>query len=680
MISKLKNYLLEDGLPCHRYILRSPKMTSPIDAATFAKSFVNTLNSADVSYEEIERVLLLQSVKIPPSSLIAGFDFASIGKMNPFFAFVDAIRMNDDIPTYPRCDAYYKTVDKQCLACAVCPLSPTYKNHLAHTEQLVLAYALSSPEAFSLVQSFQITATHFQSMIDIHASFMMMTKASCYPLLAETYSALCDPAIREDFFGRSKKGAFGNALSEYHQKLLHSKYTPKKRLTVENIKTLVDILADEIFSVAPPAKEEVPLLINALINVGEESSSFSEGKKSIQKGTQIADASNMAAARIEDFYEPNSSFPNPKINKKRKKKATDQIKVDVDVTPQAETVDFVSEITLEDIPEPEVPPFDSLLAESMIRIPLLSEQELAHFALCLDKENYRMLCMLEYHVSKEKRLCIEVIQTEKDALYLLLFSPKLHSYFYTNLTVALVYQTIAPLLTSKQIQKFCYYPFPTIASLKNIGIHAQNVCSLFSMSAILFGDHIIAPEQMLPYLGAKEAIGGKTIKPEGVIEGLPLKYMHAYPNVYFRNLQRIKERGFLPEYEQRNQLDVILSFSYYIQFYSRNPGVSFAVKSANNYEFHPLSNGLESGKHVVCRFHSPFPKTVRIPQEFICFLDDAGRFKKYPIFITGITNDTFSFYIEQKNLRRFLTLLNTSLVAFLRTKDLSGMTFHIEEY
>ena len=80
MISKLKNYLLEDGLPCHRYILRSPKMTSPIDAATFAKSFVNTLNSADVSYEEIERVLLLQSVKIPPSKTSRNSQSQSIRK------------------------------------------------------------------------------------------------------------------------------------------------------------------------------------------------------------------------------------------------------------------------------------------------------------------------------------------------------------------------------------------------------------------------------------------------------------------------------------------------------------------------------------------------------------------------------------------------------------------------
>lgn len=317
--------------------------------------------------------------------------------------------------------------------------------------------------------------------------------------------------------------------------------------------------------------------------------------------------------------------------------------------------------------------------DNMIVLPVVPRKELTHFALCLDTENVRLLSMFESYVLKDRRLSIELIQTEEKAVYLLMYSPRMRAYLYTDFGSIMVKEILTPLLEHTSISKYCYFPYATISALWKVGVYVKGVYSLFSMSALLYGDHSMGMEVVLGKMGANAAIGGTTIKPCGEIKSIPLKYMHAYANVYHRSKHEINKRGFLSEYKARNHFDLVLGYSYYQDRIVKNGSTLFVLHTANGYRFQSSKVQAQEGNLMLCyTFQNSMQVSSQLIRDLLIRLDAAGRLRKWHISISGLSNNSCTLCIKETDYKSVATILNTTILAYLHEKELFGIEYHLE--
>lgn len=316
--------------------------------------------------------------------------------------------------------------------------------------------------------------------------------------------------------------------------------------------------------------------------------------------------------------------------------------------------------------------------DNMIVLPVVPQKELMHFALCLDTENVRLLSMFESYVLKDRRLSIELIHTEERTVYLLMYSPRMRTYFYTDFGSIMVKEILAPILEHASISKYCYFPYATVSALWKIGVYVKGVYSLFSMSALLYGNHSMNMEVVLGKMGASEAIGGTTIKPCGEITSIPLKYMHAYTNVYHRNKHEIIKKGFFYEYETRNHFDLILGYSYYQDQLLKGGSTLFVLHTANGYRFQSSSIEAQEGNLLLCcTFLNSMQVSSQLVRDILIILDAAGRLRKWHISISGLSINSFTLCIKEVDYKSVATILNTTILSYLHEKELSGVEYHL---
>lgn len=754
----LSDDFLINGMPCHKYILR--QLTTTADAVTFTKTYVNTMITAGASYDEVENSLPLLSFRLNSNSPVSGHDFASRENSLQGLSLIDAIRLDDNVPTFRKCDTFYKKFDPKRIACRLCPLSTKYLNRQYSLEKSIMSYALSSPDAFRYVQEQGISSDHFQSVIDIMGYFSYANKPSCYPLYSQTFAALQNETIRNDFFTSKEQGKPSWELIAYHDTCMTNSYVPRGLISSELMRKLGEILSDELLSGTVPAESEIRSLITTLLtpdltenpntrnsaksNIRELDTAKRKKQQQERSNTQIAEKSNMGIDTLEKFYSNNpTEYSSKKEPIKETKNKCSRVRL-VEYEPvtlndlltniepsktdlllnektAAETSisfvfpsnDFVIEqgntcaavvdsevvnrlpgknVSYMPVPDEQIlieelsnnpASLESFSCEtihkSMVVIPTVPVVELQHFALNLDSENVRLLSMFESYVTKDQKLSIELIKTNTGENLLLLYSPRMRAFFYTTMESLIVKEILVPLLEHSSVKKYCYYPYATLGALWQMGIYAKGIFSLFSISTFLYGDHQLDMSTTLEKMGAIPAIGGVTIKPTGEITSIPLRYMHAYANIFHRTKNEITHLGFLEEFEQKNNFDRILSYSYYLDHYFKKGTVLFTIETANHYRFHQNLGPTLPSYETITYF---FTNAPGIPNNMIYGiidkLDSSGLFRKFKMVITSISSTSFSLCIRKKDYKTISTLLNTALLSYLRENDLSGIEYRLD--
>ena len=317
---------------------------------------------------------------------------------------------------------------------------------------------------------------------------------------------------------------------------------------------------------------------------------------------------------------------------------------------------------------------------SMISIPSISFQELSHFAICLDNAESRLLTIFESHVLKDGRLCIELVKTPKGYRYFLIYSPRLHAYFYTNMSDKRVYELLKYMLSFPSIDKYCYFPFALAASLMKFEIYPRAFVSLFCLTCINMPGHTLNMEQALEMLGAAKAIGGVTVEPEGDIESLPILYMHAYPNVYRRISNSFKRSGLYADYLERNQFDMILSRFYYQDLYEKENRSLLMMPNAGRYLFSDIicREYRVDGKCYTYRFSRCYAPN-RLLRKVILAMDNKGYFKKYHIMITALSAISFTLFIASNECERLRTLIHVTLLDILMDDEYRDVEYELIE-
>ena len=733
--------LLINGMPCHKYILRG--LGTTVDAITFRKTYVNTMIAAGATYDEIEASLPLLSIKLDRNSPIVGYNFCSYNGTTKGLSLIDSIRLDENVATYRTCDKFYKKYDNKAIGCRLCPLSAKYLNRNIQIERAVMSYALSSRSALQNLLDNHISAEHFTSVIDIMGFFSYTQKPSCYPLFSQTFSALQIPEIQADYYSSKENGKPSVELIAYHDANLTSSYIPKGVLSPELIMRLEEVLSDELEKRECPSESEIDLLIlqltnpeiDVLKNNQAEPFSFvnlsSEGQATLEKtsrSTPIAMQSNMGLNKLDTFYDippvkkkrkattkksrlerssppPFHSLPNvealPQTLEETEKnifsdyqQSSDAMSCNYERIKNAEVVDKLpgkcstyygvpdDQISFAEISQAanDIPLFiREGTRDSMIVLPIIPEKELSHFAICLDTENARLLSIFESHVLKEKKLGIELILTEEKTAYILMFSPRMRAYFFTDLVSPMVKEILLPILEYSSITKYCYFPYPIISALWKIGIYIKGMYSLFSMSALLYGNHHMCMEDTLKKMGAFKAVSGVTIKPSGTIRSIPLNFMHAYVNVFNRCRHECVKRGIIAEYEKRNHFDRVIGYSYYQNHLMESGTTLFTLSTANGYCFQScLIKPLKGYLLLRCTLKNFIMFSAPVIRDLLIKLEEMGRFRKRKLWLAGVSSNSFTLCIEEGNQKNTSSILNTTILAYLHENDLAGMEYDLE--
>lgn len=318
--------------------------------------------------------------------------------------------------------------------------------------------------------------------------------------------------------------------------------------------------------------------------------------------------------------------------------------------------------------------------DSMVSVPFVPQKELLQFAICLDNAAPRLHTIFESHVLKDKRLTVELIETDNGVRCLLLYSPRLHAYFYTGLKDKKVLSIITQLLSYPSICKCCYYPFILASTLVNLGIRVKNLVSLFSVSSVLLGSHRMSMRDVLCELGCTPAIGGVTIKPEGEIESIALLYMHSYISVYHRKLYELKRGGMYANYISRQSFDLVLAEHFHQERFSTNPRSLFVMKDSSNYIFgKPRDEKYKlDGKVFTYKFRNHCKPSILI-RELLCIMKEKGYMSKYGVMITCVSKNSFSLYIEKNDIDRVQTSIHTSLLMKLMEREYRGVVYEVRE-
>lgn len=191
------------GMPCHKYIIHC--LASERDMLIFEKSLAETMLSNGYTNSQIEDCLALLSQQISRQSPISGKLFDIHGDGIYLGNLVDSLCLDNSIPKYQGCKAYYGTYDESCRACQLCIYSPLYKNSLYEKELTVLRYIFSSADNFERMKANGLKATSFKSNVDIVNVISSAKHPVLYPLFKELYKLL--NASYDRYFNWSEAGS-----------------------------------------------------------------------------------------------------------------------------------------------------------------------------------------------------------------------------------------------------------------------------------------------------------------------------------------------------------------------------------------------------------------------------------------------------------------------------------------
>lgn len=708
------------GMPCCRYMLM--KLKHKEDACCFTKFVVRTLHSVSMSANDICGVLAIMSTSLPVSHPLMGYDFCSFKGVllgDSADAFVEKVLNDDTVASYSYCYEYCKTMDKSTKFCNLCSLSRYYGNAYAKEERLLVRYAAESMENLGYLIEKGIKDSLFHSVVDVHGSLRLepelVEKPFVFSFCSLMWQKLCE-GKGTDLYNMSYEERI-DILKSKVLDVFVGKYGRFYGQSSGISESVCAIQVENILELKCPNKKEIDAIVPLLVVEPKDKKNITAGSSNI-KSSNIVDfytreqlsedslkvtdnsGSNGASVMEPDtsssvsYEEEEISFEKPSGESSGQSIEQPDGSADkggplLPISKNVETADGDPDGEKENdnlsfrelgyVYRASSVLYDTSEKEGFLGVPIVNKAELEHFSLNLDAKNQRMLAMLESHTLRDKRLSVELVVLEdKKTYYLLLYSPKLHAYFHTNLKEKYVKDALSDLLTFPSVTKYCYYPYFVASYLMIHGIYIKGLLSLFSLSAMVYGQHNLLIDECLENMGAYKAEGGVHVKPRGTITSLPLLYMHCYCQVYQRLSKELTSKGLIKELEERNCFDVLLGRFYYQDLYAKRSAALFTLRDSVGYHF--LNEELEYKEdgYVLTYTFKHLPLNLsHLLRELLCRMENKGYFKKYSVMITGIGLSSFSIFVVKKDMRQLDTLVDTTLVMFLRENELYGVRYSL---
>ena len=622
-----KNFSL-NGMPCHRYIIRH--LTSQKDILIFEKIFVETFLSYEYCIEDIEKCLCLLPQYIQPNSPICDQQFDLMGEFSLSDSLVYNLCLDNSIPKYKNCSAYYKTIDEACHACQLCPYSVKYKNSLRTEELQLVRFAFSSPAHYEMVKSSHIKITHFKSVEDVMNVCASAKGPLLYPLSKNLYKVLS--ATADKYFQSPQANcAFDYKIRSKIASDILKNHLPGECYQHGWINKIIDIWEEDTFSIPVCDENTAQQYINALlhrekyvqlkkhdtkvkksdikqtdINISQSAHpvNLTEYIKQMQsdptetvptadntaapplsipeEGCSTPDdplpAQKEAAVPVEEVSSGSSSYDTSqtkKYNDNEESKTAEPIfDLSADHIEIVEKNDTIYETAIP-IKSHTIPPYSSApfqiekldMNGNLIYFPKVHDYELESCSVSLDTRNALILSKFETAIMSAKRMTIEIIENDHDQRMILIWVPSLRTFFHSTLTEPLSAEIIFSLISRRSVLKITYSPYLLYSMIYHIGNgQVRNLQSLQTMHDLVSTDNFDFISSMRSN-GITAAIPGMHFKSKRMVTSEVFLYMPFYSTVYRKMCRLLKSQNCEDTYETHSRINEFLGASYDLQYY-----------------------------------------------------------------------------------------------------------------
>ena len=342
-------------------------------------------------------------------------------------------------------------------------------------------------------------------------------------------------------------------------------------------------------------------------------------------------------------------------------------------SPSADYIDIINKDALKnesviDIKSREIHPYDLPLpaldmSNNLIFIPTVTENELAFRAVSLSTRNTLILSKFESAVLSSRRMAAEVVRSDKGITYLLIWIPRNHTYFYTDLTENASNQIVLQLFSRKEIIKITYSPYWLYSLLYryNNG-RIKNVFSIQSMHYLsgLDGTDYI---NILSSHGAVPAISGKDYKSTQFINSLVFRMMPSYSLCYRKLLRFFDVKTHLDKLHMYMKLIEAVSISYDMSFWYGTNAFLFTMPKPFSYKFNSIDiNQIPAPGYVItytARYliEPPYP----FFEQVLYMLSEKGRLRHLKIHIFSYSDNQLVLYIMESSLSYALEMISRTI-------------------
>lgn len=641
-----------NGMPCHNYILK--KLKSEQDMFVFEKSFVKTMISHGFKQENIEISLCSLSQKILPDSPIYGKSFNLSGKGLYRDNSICSFRSDNTTSRYSSCYSYYHSFDKYCTVCQICPYSSVFKNNRIKEELELLRFAFGSIENLEYLKKQKLNATCFRAVYDIMQSHIAATHPKLFPLYKILYKLLnksTDRYYRSESAGHSFDYKLRIKLTDE----LSALNLPAACCSEIWFEKQLLIFEEHIFSKPALSKDEISDFLNSVLAkekyIPPKANLFrtddSTSKNEIYKG------SSSVCNNRPDFTTENT---------KRTSKSSLNSKYTINI----ENQNFSH--TKTSFPKSDID-------KNLIFIPYVTENELFGCAVSLTTQNPLLLSKFETAILSAKRMAIEVVHSDTNKTYFLIWVPRIHAFFYSELTGYTFNEVLLPMFADKDIIKITYSPYWLYSILHNCSNkYIKSIKSIQSMHYLLeiegfdyitvFTMHGIIPD------AAREKFESQTIISSPVFLLMP-----SYVLCYRKLLRLLKNKGIEKQYSMCSRFIEAISISYDMSFWINTNTFLFTMPKPFSYKFNTVDiRKLQRDGYIVSytvEFLNELPHSFFA--NILLLLADTGRLKHLEMNLILYDENQLVLFLSEACFSYALEILSRTIFDYVSGKEEYGI-------
>lgn len=305
--------------------------------------------------------------------------------------------------------------------------------------------------------------------------------------------------------------------------------------------------------------------------------------------------------------------------------------------------------------------------------PVVRISELRACAIPLNTGNMFAREKFESHVEKDKSFCAEVVLADDGQYYVLLWVPRLNTYFYTDLVFKPALEVLLPLFSHKSICVICYSPYLLYAKIKKCGGQIRNIQSLQTRHYMHDRTHPDYVSAMLSY-GIHPAVPGINYKCSGSVSSPVFQYMPYY-SIVFRKQERLLTENTASFYRTACQLAEAIGYSFDLRNLTGGDSWLVTMPEPLTFSFcHVAKNSIvDDGYYVTYCADIPFP----VFRDTVCEITKKGCFRKKTLALLTLGKSGCAFFVSDDYAASFMSMFHSLFSAICVNYGAYGTTLSV---
>lgn len=726
-----------NGMPCHKYIIRNLK--NERDVVVFEKAFIETMLSYSFPETAISDALELLPRFALRNGPIWGQSFNLTGDGVDMGNLLSTLCLDSSIPHYS-CKEYYALFDESCSACKHCIFSTNYKNVHSAEERIILRYMLQSAQNLERMKDRGLKAGLFHSVEDAVAMVASASHPVNYLFLRTVYKTLNASAARyysSQDAGVSLGAKIRTKLAddiyraslpaECYQNGWHNKLIEAWEEDLFREPPCNDTVADDCLALMAAKTKYIPPAISKLkeaprrkpVRASSGSSSATSTADAAPKRTisvpepkKIKERYSTSATTgsvdlplpdkhsqespvpISDPPEPSVSdtspvieMPSPSVDNTSEHGSVDSSK---QTSGAALSVEYIEVVNNDDFShEPSiqvdnriVEKYDTFPREldmhgNLIYTPSVTKRELLDCAINLDTATVLDLTAFENAVLKDMRLPLEVVFDEFHSVYLLLWVPSMHTFFYTDFSRDMSNEILFSVLSRRSIIKITYSPYwlYSIVYQRNHG-QLRSLESIQTLHYLLHNDSLDYIGALLAY-GISPATAGVDFLSRGTALSVVFRLLPRYGIIYRKQSRAISRKNLQDRYDELCGFNEAVGISYDMHYWFGLDEFLFVMPHPFFFKFKNVDLWKVSVPGYILSYRVSYGKEPPEPlfRKLLYALASTGRFRSLRMQLMDVSELTMTIFVLEQHFPVALELINRTMFDIVEGLQEYGISF-----